>query len=116
MFRERTESATARAAANTGHVPALIAEVRALTGLDVESVQLGPQRSSIALTARPGVAPPDSEQTSLAAIADRLWQSGQLGVSSETLAFVVMRPLTGGAVERRTYFFYRSLRQERRQP
>jgi hypothetical protein len=93
----------------------LIGRVRAMTGLDVHDARFARERIDLTLAAAGGLAQPDSEQAALASVVKRLWDDPQLAVRSETIAIMVARPVrSDGAVERNTYFYYRSEVQRKR--
>jgi len=106
--RQGSRDTRTTSAPQGSHATAIGGRIRTLTTLDVESVQLGAGRTDVTLVRRAGSANPDSEHVALAGLADGLWQDARLGVQSETLAITIVRPIQPGAVERSTYYYYRS--------
>ena len=99
--------------ATVGNAPStsISRRIPLLTPLPVDSIGVTAQRLDLVLRSTGMPANPDSEQVTLARVANAIWDDQHLAIRPETIAIAVARqaqPL--GAIERNTYFFYRSRR------
>lgn len=89
-------------------------EVGRALDMNVSALTLGRHRLDVEVAMNTAAANPDSEYRALRPMAESLWQRGSLGSVADTVAITVVRLLRpDSAMERNTYFYYRS---ERRAP